>query len=198
MAHDCLEPVDSCSTCGGAHRTTACNNADKKWCVSCQSDTHLSWDRDCPVFNKKADEFDLRNPDNALPYYPADEPWSWMDAPAPKTRTPPLRAPNPSSNFAPTVQRKSYQTRLGFSGQPQARTDSDPRIHPDRRRNITSPPIMDPSATYIPTPLPRFPSLSPLPLSPPHLPQPSLPPPVPSTAGTGTTDDPLPPTPSNV
>ena len=155
--------------------------------------SHPSWDRDCPTFNKKADEFDQRNPDNALPYYPSDEPWSWMDAPAP-----PLRGTNSSSNTAPTAQRKAYQTQLGFASQPRAQTDNDPRIHPDRRRNFTSPTLPNPTDTYVPTPLPRFPSLSPLPSSPPQLPQPTLTPPEPPTAGPGTQDNPTPPASSNV
>ena len=105
---------------------TAYINANKKWCVSCQSNTHSSWDRDCLIFNKKADEFDLHNPDNTLPYYPADEPWSWTDALAPKTRTPPQCTSNPRSNLALTTQQKTYQIQLGFSSQPQAHMDRDP------------------------------------------------------------------------
>lgn len=51
-----------CSTCGGDHRSDSCTNLDKRWCVSCQSKEHASWDRQCPVFIRKSNEMNARDP----------------------------------------------------------------------------------------------------------------------------------------
>ena len=61
MAHECTE-LNTCGMCRGAHMTNGCAEQNKKWCVACNSNTHLSWDRDCPTLAKKTEEFNSRNP----------------------------------------------------------------------------------------------------------------------------------------
>ena len=73
---ECLEPNDKCANCAGYHRTSSCRESDKS-CVSCKSNDHASWSRKCPTFLRKLDEFNSRNPDNSLQFYPTVESWTW-------------------------------------------------------------------------------------------------------------------------
>ena len=50
FAHACMADTDTCGTCGEEHRTNECVNKDKTFCVSCKSNSHASWDRECPEF----------------------------------------------------------------------------------------------------------------------------------------------------
>jgi hypothetical protein len=43
-AADCRAEKDACGTCGGQHKTKDCKTEGKRYCVSCRSDTHTSWD----------------------------------------------------------------------------------------------------------------------------------------------------------
>jgi len=78
-ASECDKPT-ACGTCGKGHKTNECNAPmGTTWCVSCNVETHASWDRKtCPTFIKKAEEYDRRNPDNLLPYFPDNKlTWTW-------------------------------------------------------------------------------------------------------------------------
>ena len=75
-AKECTAEKDTCGNCAGPHRTSNCLVTDKK-CVSCKSDDHASWSRSCPAFLRKLDEFNIRNPDNSLQYFPTDDSWTW-------------------------------------------------------------------------------------------------------------------------
>ena len=96
LAKECLEVEDKCANCAGPHRTRSCLAADKS-CVSCKSNDHASWSRKCPTFLRKLDEFNSRNPDNSLQFYPTADSWTWTAvdkviyspdrAPAPQTRS---------------------------------------------------------------------------------------------------------------
>jgi hypothetical protein len=44
FAINCSAPENVCGTCGEAHRTIQCKNPNKKHCVSCNLDSHSSWD----------------------------------------------------------------------------------------------------------------------------------------------------------
>lgn len=81
-AAECRAQSDTCGTCGGQHRTSSCKVANKKYCVSCRSDTHASWDRNCPEFLRKCDEYSNFHPENNLVYFPTDEDWTTMTRPA--------------------------------------------------------------------------------------------------------------------
>jgi len=82
----CQAELDTCSTCGGTHRTANCEENEKRWCVSCQAPTHASWDWQCPAFLAHCSEYDRRNPDNLLRYYPTVESWMHYIAPPPLTK----------------------------------------------------------------------------------------------------------------
>jgi hypothetical protein len=48
---ECLADKDTCGSCGESHRTNACTNKGKVFCVSCGDSSHPSWDRSCPEFS---------------------------------------------------------------------------------------------------------------------------------------------------
>ena len=50
FVHTCMADTDTCRTCGEEHRTNECINKDKTFCISCKSNSHASWDRECPEF----------------------------------------------------------------------------------------------------------------------------------------------------
>jgi hypothetical protein len=75
FANKCLATKDTCGTCGGDHWTNACNETNKRYCAPCKSNSHASWDRQCPEFLKRCASFDESHPENTLKYFPMDEPW---------------------------------------------------------------------------------------------------------------------------
>ena len=80
FAANCRAETDTCGTCGGQHRTSECT-ADKKYCVSCRTDAHSSWDRNCPEFIRKCVEYNNFHPENNLIYFPTDEDWTMTARP---------------------------------------------------------------------------------------------------------------------
>ena len=116
MARDCNEEKDKCSNCAGAHRTAACLQPRVKRCVSCKSDEHASWDRECPTFLKKVSEFNERNPENSLPFFPTADPWTWSAGDANSTNLTGSHNVQRSAPKAPTNARPSK----GKSREPQA------------------------------------------------------------------------------
>jgi hypothetical protein len=98
LAKECLEEHDRCSNCGDGHRANECRS-ENRYCVSCRSNDHASWSRSCPVFIRKTEEFNSRNPDNSLQFFPAADSWTWSPSfnhnPYPAARvkaTPPAQA----------------------------------------------------------------------------------------------------------
>ena len=81
FAHACTASVDTCGTCGEERRTSECSNKDKTYCVSCKSNSHASWDRECPEFRRRCDQYDENFPENSLPYYPTEETWTLSPCP---------------------------------------------------------------------------------------------------------------------
>ena len=79
--HTCTASANTCGTCGEEHRTSKCGNKAKTYCVSCKSDEHISWDRSCPEFQRRCDQYDKNYPENNLSYFPSEE--SWMLTPCP-------------------------------------------------------------------------------------------------------------------
>ena len=74
-------PTPAEPACGEEHRTSNCDNKEKTYCVSCKSNTHASWDRECPEFRKRCDQFDENYPENNLPYFPSEESWTLTPRP---------------------------------------------------------------------------------------------------------------------
>ena len=85
FAAECRAQGDTCGTCGGQHKTSACSVTGKWYCISCRADTHASWDRNCPEFLRKCDEYSTFHPENNLMYFPTDKEWT--------TKTRPTRIP---------------------------------------------------------------------------------------------------------
>jgi hypothetical protein len=81
FASDCLASMDTCGTCGEKHRTNACPNGGKLWCVTCESTYHASWDRNCPEFKKKCMLMDEKSPENGMPFFPTDQDWTQSGRP---------------------------------------------------------------------------------------------------------------------
>jgi len=80
-AEVCTAQSDTCGTCGEPHRTNACKNKNKLYCVSCRDNTHASWDRICPEFRRRCAAYDVRYPDNGLIFFPTDQDWTLSTKP---------------------------------------------------------------------------------------------------------------------
>jgi hypothetical protein len=76
FASECGESKDTCGTCGGEHRTNACTVSNKRYCVSCNANSHASWDRDCPVAERRRSWYNEKHPDNLLKYFPTEDIWT--------------------------------------------------------------------------------------------------------------------------
>lgn len=76
LAYQCLNAKEACGGCGEEHSTSNCNNPQKRYCVSCKSSTHASWDRNCPEFIRRRDSMNEKYPENNLPFFPTDEEWT--------------------------------------------------------------------------------------------------------------------------
>ena len=77
LARECLAMISKCSNCMEHHTTEDCNDPLKRRCMSCNMGGHASWSRECPTFLRKVEEYNLRNPNNLLPFFPTSEPWTW-------------------------------------------------------------------------------------------------------------------------
>ncbi|KAH6907725.1 hypothetical protein BKA70DRAFT_1104274 [Coprinopsis sp. MPI-PUGE-AT-0042] len=78
IGKNCGEETETCGTCGDqTHETKDCTNTGKKFCKPCNKEGHCSWDRLCPTFVRKCKEYDERHPENAMPFAPTAEPWTW-------------------------------------------------------------------------------------------------------------------------
>jgi hypothetical protein len=77
MARDCPEMFSTCGNCAGEHKTADCPTPRARRCVSCQSNSHASWSRECPTFLRRVRDFNERNPENLLPFFPTADPWTW-------------------------------------------------------------------------------------------------------------------------
>ena len=75
-ATDCIAQKDICGTCGGEHRSSDCRETEKRYCISCRSGSHASWDRNCPEFVKRCAWYDEKHPDNTLKLFPTEDTWT--------------------------------------------------------------------------------------------------------------------------
>ena len=48
---------------------------------------HASWDRECPEFRRRCDQFDENYPENNLPYFSSDKKWMLTPHPGKIPRT---------------------------------------------------------------------------------------------------------------
>ncbi|KAF8221965.1 hypothetical protein L208DRAFT_1527326, partial [Tricholoma matsutake] len=86
VANECVIRRDICAKCGEDHRSNLCHATTLR-CTPCDTHGHASSDRTCPTFLRKCEEHDMRNPENALPFYPLTEPWTWEAMPLGGQRT---------------------------------------------------------------------------------------------------------------
>jgi hypothetical protein len=96
FANECLEDHDTCGNCTKNHRTNDCPTPTVRKCVSCKTDDHASWSRDCPTFTKKLNDMNDRNPENTLQYIPTADPWTWTANVRPTQTQPPQIKPVPA------------------------------------------------------------------------------------------------------
>ena len=111
FAKECSATQDKCGNCAENHRTSECQSSARR-CVSCSSGDHASWSRACPTFLKKMDEFNTRNPDNSLQFFPTADSWTWT--PTIKSYT-----PRPPSSKKTTPQTGPSNVQLGKRPQQQ-------------------------------------------------------------------------------
>lgn len=133
IARNCQATEDTCGTCGGSHRTAACNSFHTTRCVNCHSLKHTSWSRSCPEFTKRCREIDEKHPENRMPYFPTDHAWTQVIRPAKpaKSSTPPASPPRRSQDPHSGTLR---QTTINFHAQAAAQERSpqrpqDPSLH---------------------------------------------------------------------
>lgn len=113
VAKDCNALKDVCGTCGKNHRTDTCNAYRTFFCVSCNSQDHASWNRNCPEFENRCAGIDAKLPENSMPYFPTDEDWT-------QVMLPPKPAPYRKPAEQPIIeQRPTFrQTNLTFETNP--------------------------------------------------------------------------------
>jgi hypothetical protein len=110
FAKDCQEKDEKCGNCAQNHRTNDCTTPSVRCCVSCKANDHASWSRECPVFIKKLNDFNDRNPENALQYIPTSEPWTWTTS----TNTrPPAQYSSMSVNRQNVSRDRTQSTKKG-------------------------------------------------------------------------------------
>jgi hypothetical protein len=81
FAYTCTATTDTCRTCGSKHKNKECSSKEKTYCISCKLNTHASWDRDCPEFRRRCEQYDENYPENSPPYFPTDEEWTLTPCP---------------------------------------------------------------------------------------------------------------------
>jgi len=81
FASECLSVKDVCGNCREEHCTNTCQNKDKLYCMACGKNTHASWSRNCPEFNRQCLIYDGRNPENAMLFFPMEHDWTLMVRP---------------------------------------------------------------------------------------------------------------------
>jgi len=82
LTADCKADDNTCSRCGDKHPSNACNNKGKTFCVNCEADTHPSWSRECPEFNRRCLIFDKQIPENRMLFFPTEHDWTLITRPA--------------------------------------------------------------------------------------------------------------------
>ncbi|KAG2037955.1 hypothetical protein BDR03DRAFT_813926, partial [Suillus americanus] len=69
IAKECKAPQDICGTCRKNHCTNECNAYRTFHCISCNSNDHASWNRNCPEFENRCAGIDAKHPENSMPYF---------------------------------------------------------------------------------------------------------------------------------
>lgn len=116
MADECKEKRDTCGSCRRKHCTNTCSIREVQ-CVSCNVNTHASWDRQCLSFLQKCKEHDRRHLETCMPYFMTTELWTQV-----------MLLPKPPAYIRPdtrTMERPLLQqTTLNFRENQPRRTTS--------------------------------------------------------------------------
>ncbi|KAF8152315.1 hypothetical protein B0H34DRAFT_821243 [Crassisporium funariophilum] len=124
---ECISPSDICGTCGNReHRTNQCTDKDKFYCVSCDTDSHASWARQCQSFLRRCRIYNERNPNNTLPFFPGPQPWTWSQEAPPQPPLPILTQRHPTPDKWPPIPQRQYQSHT----QPQSKNSSQALPNP--------------------------------------------------------------------
>ena len=165
MARDCRDTRDTCGTCAKNHRTNACPSFKTPYCVSCDSDDHTSWSRNCPEFKHRSQVLDETTPENQMPYYPTEEIWTQAHLPPkPSGRLIPTRPPNPTRK--PPVANRSTQKLITAYARPQPATHAptqSPPPPPAQPQQQARPPTMQPTGESASQSMPASTSTLPMP-----------------------------------
>jgi len=95
MAKNCTEEKDTCGTCAGEHRHSKCNSYRTYFCISCKSSSHSSSDKECPEYKTQLEALNAHIPENSMPYFPTEEPWTQVSLP-PKPKGPIIQTQPPA------------------------------------------------------------------------------------------------------
>jgi hypothetical protein len=102
-----------CANCSSeSHTSNNCSRAPK--CVSCsEGSSHPSTAPTCPTFIRKCAALDDRYPENAMPYFPTNENWTWATSPSnpppSAALSPPPQQANPRHRHSPRPIRQNQR-----------------------------------------------------------------------------------------
>jgi hypothetical protein len=88
IAQECTSHQDTCTNCSEDHRTSQCGNRQQQCCISYKKEGHASWEGSCPEFKRWCTDIDKIYPENTMPYFPTDKPWTQVLAPPKPTNIP--------------------------------------------------------------------------------------------------------------
>ncbi|KAF8419234.1 hypothetical protein L210DRAFT_3655331 [Boletus edulis BED1] len=174
IARDCKAIHNACASCGHAHRTDSCTDSTgKHYCISCKSANHASNDPKCPTYLSKCAELDAKHPENSMPFFPTDEPWTQVVLPP---KPPPIiRTPSKQPPPAQPPRTHMRQTTLDSTIGPKPRRRHAPHQSDTYHNNQRDIPT---SSNAIPTSPPRNSQIHPS-----SAPEPSNRVPLPSSEG---------------
>jgi hypothetical protein len=146
FARDCAEEKDKCGNCAGFHRTSSCQ-VNERACVSCKTVDHASWSRACPAFTKRMAEFDVRNPDNSLQFFPTADAWTWSSIEKPAVAAT-IGAPAPVPASVPATATQARPSKVQLGKRPQHNKRQWDSYIPDYSSHFAPPNPADPTEWY--------------------------------------------------
>ncbi|KAG8783400.1 hypothetical protein FRC12_019764 [Ceratobasidium sp. 428] len=102
----CTATRDYCSQCGDDHRSSACPDRRRRYCVSCNFDKHASWFRGCPAYERERVRLNQRKPENCRKHFDperVDPPNHDAEQPAPPVAAVAPAAPATPVTVAPAI-----------------------------------------------------------------------------------------------
>jgi hypothetical protein len=139
--------LERCANCASEfHRADKCDR--QPCCVACgPGSQHPSTSPACPAFMQKCDALDGRFPENAMPYFPSNDSWTWATAPSnpppPDIPLPPPQQANPRHRSIRPIRQQPRRTegrRNSVSSPPPHSQQARPRDNgwPSERRRQTT------------------------------------------------------------